>query len=35
VGAIWVLILIVSPLVLKKYRFGPLEWLWRKLTYFS
>ena len=35
VVAIWVLILIVSPLLLKKYRFGPLEWLWRKLTYFS
>ena len=35
VVAIWILILIVSPLVLKKYRFGPLEWLWRKLTYFS
>ena len=35
VGGIWILILIVSPLVLKKYRFGPLEWLWRKLTYFS
>lgn len=33
--AVWGLILIVSPLVLKKYRFGPLEWLWRKLTYFS
>ena len=32
---IWVLILIVSPMVLKKYRYGPLEWLWRKLTYFS
>ena len=35
VVAIWILILIVSPLVLKKYRFGPLERLWRKLTYFS
>ena len=35
VVAIWVLILIVSPLVLKKYKFGPLERLWRKLTYFS
>ena len=35
VGVIWILILIISPLVLKKYRFGPLEWLWRKLTYFS
>lgn len=33
--SIWVLILIISPLVLKNYRFGPLEWLWRKLTYFS
>ena len=33
--SIWVLILIVSPLVLRKYRYGPLEWLWRKLTYFS
>ena len=35
VVAIWVLILIVSPLVLKKYKFGPLERLWRKFTYFS
>ena len=33
--SVWVLILILSPLVLKKYRFGPLEWMWRKLTYFS
>ena len=33
--SVWVLILILSPLVLKNYRFGPLEWLWRKLTYFS
>ena len=33
--SIWILILIISPLVLKNYRFGPLEWLWRKLTYFS
>ena len=32
--SIWILILIISPLVLKNYRFGPLEWLWRKLTYF-
>ena len=35
VVSIWVLILIVSPLVLRKYRYGPLEWLWRKVTYFS
>ena len=33
--AVWVIMLIISPLVLKNYRFGPLEWLWRKLTYFS
>lgn len=33
--SVWILILIISPLVLKNYRFGPLEWLWRKLTYFS
>lgn len=33
--AVWILMLIVSPLVLNKYRFGPLEWLWRKLTYFQ
>jgi uncharacterized protein len=25
--------LIVSPLWLKHYRFGPVEWLWRTLTY--
>jgi uncharacterized protein len=33
--AIWVLMLVVSPLVLKTYRFGPLEWFWRKLTYLT
>ena len=33
--SVWVLILILSPLVLKKYKFGPLEWMWRKLTYYS
>ena len=33
--SVWILILIISPIVLKNYRFGPLEWLWRKLTYFS
>ena len=32
---LWVIMLIISPLVLKKYQFGPLESLWRKLTYFS
>ncbi|MFQ5741629.1 MAG: DUF418 domain-containing protein [Acidobacteriota bacterium] len=33
VGAVWVLQLIVSPLWLRYFRFGPLEWLWRSLTY--
>ncbi len=30
---IWILQLLVSPLWLKHYRFGPAEWLWRSLTY--
>ena len=31
--AIWVLQLIVSPIWLRHFRFGPMEWLWRSLTY--
>ncbi|NQX75854.1 MAG: DUF418 domain-containing protein [Epibacterium sp.] len=31
--AIWILQLVAAPLWLSKYRFGPLEWLWRSLTY--
>lgn len=30
---IWIILLVISPLWLKNYRFGPLEWLWRGLTY--
>lgn len=30
---IWAVQLVVSPLWLKHYRFGPVEWLWRSLTY--
>ncbi|MFC4720873.1 DUF418 domain-containing protein [Geojedonia litorea] len=30
---IWILQLIVSPIWLKYYRFGPLEWIWRNLSY--
>lgn len=30
---VWVLQLWYSPLWLNKYRFGPLEWAWRSLTY--
>ena len=33
VGAIWVVQLIASPLWLRYFQFGPLEWLWRSLTY--
>jgi uncharacterized protein len=31
--AIWVLQILVSPLWLRAFLFGPLEWLWRSLTY--
>ena len=30
---IWWLQLGLSPAWLKRYRFGPIEWLWRALTY--
>jgi uncharacterized protein len=33
VVAVWIIELIVSPLWLARFRFGPLEWLWRTLTY--
>ncbi|MGB4841272.1 MAG: DUF418 domain-containing protein [Saprospiraceae bacterium] len=33
--AIWLLQLIISPLWLRYYYFGPLEWLWRSLTYWK
>ncbi len=32
---IWTIELIVSPLWLGRFRFGPIEWLWRTLTYGS
>jgi uncharacterized protein len=35
VVAICVLQLVVSPLWLARYRFGPAEWLWRSLTYWQ
>ena len=31
--AIWIFQLIVSPIWLRYFRFGPAEWLWRSLTY--
>lgn len=33
VGAVWIAQLIWSPLWLSVFRMGPLEWLWRCLTY--
>jgi uncharacterized protein len=31
--AIWVVLLVISRLWLRRFRFGPFEWLWRSLTY--
>jgi uncharacterized protein len=33
--AIWVFQLVVSPLWLRAFYFGPLEWAWRSLTYWQ
>lgn len=33
VFAIWAVQLILSPIWLRHFRFGPVEWLWRALTY--
>jgi len=33
VVAIWIVQLIVSPIWLQSFRFGPAEWLWRTVTY--
>jgi uncharacterized protein len=33
VAVIWIVQLIVSPICLCYFRFGPLEWVWRSLTY--
>jgi uncharacterized protein len=33
VFAIWAAQLILSPIWLRHFRFGPVEWLWRALTY--
>jgi uncharacterized protein len=33
--AVWIAQLIWSPLWLRRFRFGPAEWLWRSLTYWK
>lgn len=35
VFGIWIFQLIASPIWLKYYKFGPLEWVWRSLTYWK
>lgn len=35
VVSIWIFQLIFSPIWLKYFRFGPLEWMWRSLTYWK
>lgn len=33
--AIWIFQLIISPIWLSRFRFGPFEWAWRTLTYWK
>ena len=33
VVGVWALLIVWSPLWLSRFRMGPLEWLWRRLTY--
>lgn len=35
VFATWIVLLVISPIWLRYFRFGPLEWLWRSLTYWT
>jgi uncharacterized protein len=35
VAAVWTLQLIASPIWLRRFRFGPAEWVWRSLTYWE
>ena len=35
VAGVWVVNLVVSPLWLRSFRFGPIEWCWRSLTYWK
>jgi uncharacterized protein len=32
---VWILQMVASPIWLRYYRFGPMEWLWRSLTYWK
>jgi uncharacterized protein len=35
VAGVWTLQLLVSPIWLRHFRFGPAEWVWRSLTYWE
>jgi uncharacterized protein len=35
VVCVWVLNLTLSPLWLRRFQFGPMEWIWRSLTYWK
>ena len=35
VASVWIFQLIVSSIWLHYFRFGPLEWMWRSLTYWQ
>lgn len=35
VAGVWLFQIIVSNLWLRSFRFGPMEWLWRSLTYWK
>jgi uncharacterized protein len=35
VAAMWAVNLVFSTLWLKAFRFGPVEWCWRSLTYWK
>ena len=35
VFGIWILQMIISTIWIKKFKFGPFEWLWRSLTYWK
>ena len=35
VACVWILNLTLSPLWLRYYQFGPMEWVWRSLTYWK
>jgi uncharacterized protein len=35
VGIIWIIQIVLSSIWIRKYNQGPLEWIWKKLTYRS